>query len=345
MDLQLLGPSRTFSRRRILGGAAALAVLSVQPALGRQEASPVAGAADGAWTFVDDNGETFTLPARPERIVAYLPIAAALWDYGVRPVGVYGPTRRPDGTPEVYAGSVDLDAVVSLGEEYGGLDLEALVALQPDLILNDMWADPPDIYGLEPETVAQIRELAPIAQILFVDQPITETINSVEELAGLLGADLEAEEIVAAREAFQQAEDSLRAAIAEKPGLTVMFASGTPEASFWIANPSVNADLLYFKDLGLDIVQPDISEGFFEELSWEQAGKYAADLILLDARQGSATGEQLTEQVATFAALPAAQADQFGAWSTEYVPSYAGFTPVLEDLAAAIRAARADVVG
>lgn len=331
------------NRRQFLAGAAVMGVFGPRTARARQDGTPTAESPGGEWTFVDGAGETFTLPETPQRIVAYLPIAASLWDVGIRPVGVFGTTRRPDGTPEVYAGNVDLDAVASLGEEYGALDLEALIALQPDLILNDMWADPPDIFGLDENTVAQVESFAPIAQILFVDQPITETIASVEALAASLGADLEAEEVVAAREAFQQAEEELRAAIAEKPGLKVMFASGAPEESFWIANPSANADLLYFKELGMDIVQPDIEEGFFEELSWEQASKYPADLILLDTRQWSATGEELKARVPTFAALPAAQADQFGPWPTEFIPSNAGFTPVLESLTEIIRGA--EVVG
>jgi iron complex transport system substrate-binding protein len=305
-----------------------------------QEATP---RADSAWTYVDDAGETISLPARPERIVAAIPMAGGLWDFGIRPVGVWGTTLRPDGSPEVWVGNLDLDAVESIGEVYGEIDLEALVTLQPDLLVNVKWADAPDIWGLPPESVEQIYRIAPVAHVTFVDRPITETIASVQELAVALGADPEAPQVVAARRAFDDASDDLRAAIAEKPGLTAMFVSGTPEA-FYVANPSVNSDLLFFKELGLDIVQPDIDEGFFEELSWEQAGKYAADLILVDARQWSSTGAQLKESVPTFAALPAAQADQFGSWKTEFAPSYAAFTPLLEELAATIRAADPDIV-
>lgn len=335
--------ARVLTRRRVLAGSmAAVVALAARPATARQDGTPAASGS-GEWAWVDDAGETITLPAMPERVVAYMPVAASLWDFGMRPVGVYGPTRRPDGTPEVYVGNVDLDAVVSLGEEYGELDLEALVALQPDLLVNDMWADPPDIFGLDADTVAQIEAVAPIGQIKFVDRPITDTIRGVEALAAALGADTASPEVVAAREEFEKASDELRAAIAEKPGLKVMFASGTPDSSFWVANPSVNADLLYFKELGLEIAQPDIEEGYFEEVSWEQAGKYPADLILIDARQWSSTGEDLKARVPTFAALPAAKADQFGPWLTEYVPSYAGFTPVLQALAGSIRGA--EVVG
>ena len=328
---------RGTSRRGLLAGASALLLAAALPAStwAQADATP----AGGEWSFTDDAGQTITREEMPQRIVAYTPLAAALWDFGIRPIGVYGATHKPDGTPEIYTGNIDLESVTSLGQEYGALDIEGLVALQPDLLVNDMWADPPDVWGLEPDIIAQVEGIAPIAQIKFVDRPISDTIASVEALAGALGADLEAEEVVAARAEFDAAVEDVRAAVAENPGLKVLFASGTVEESYWIANPSVNADLLFFKELGVDVVQPENPDGYWEELSWEQAAKYDADLILLDARQYSATGEELKAAIPTFASLSAAKADQFGPWATEYVPSYAGFTPVLVALAEAIRGA------
>jgi iron complex transport system substrate-binding protein len=306
-----------------------------------QDATPSAA---GEWTYVDDYGVTITRPSRPERIVAYTTIAASLWDFGLRPVAFYGTSRRQDGSPEVYVGNIDLDAVESLGEEYGQIDLEALVSVKPDLIVNDMWSDPPDIWGMDTDAIAQMNQIAPIAEIEFVDRPITDTIESVEKLAGALGADLEAPQVLEAKERFAKASQDLEAAIAEKPGLTAIFVSATPEGSYWVGNPSIFADLMYFKELGLDIVQPKNPDGYWEELSWEQADLYKADLILIDARKWSSTGAQLKAQVPTFAALPAAKLDAFGSWDTEYVPSYAGFAPVLEKLTAVIRDADPDVV-
>jgi iron complex transport system substrate-binding protein len=339
------GGGAALDRRRFVLAAAATAVVASRPALARQDATPAADVgADGAWTFTDDAGVTIEREQRPERIVAYLPLAASLWEFGIRPVGVYGTTRRADGSPEVYAGEVDLDAVESLGEVYGELDLEALVGLQPDLIVNDMWADPPDVWGLTPETVQQVTQIAPIANIRFVERPAPETIASIEALAAALGADLTAPEIVVAKADFEETSEALRAAIAEKPWLTALFVSATPEGSFWVASPEEFSDLMYFRDLGLDIVVPEtITAEWWEELSWEQAAKYPADLILVDARSGSSSAEDLMA-VPTFAALPAAAAGQTAPWQTEYVPSYAAFTAVVRDLAEAIRGVEEDVV-
>jgi iron complex transport system substrate-binding protein len=331
------------SRRAFLAASAGLAVtaVGVRRTLA-QDGTPAAS----AWSFVDGTSETVTLLTMPENVVAYLPLAAALWDYGVRPVAIFGAAERPDGTPEVYAGDVDLDAIVNLGDTYGELDLEQLIQLDPDLFVNDMWADPPDIWGLDDDAKAQLAAITPIAQIRYVEQPVTETIASLETLAGLLGADLADPEIVADKAAFEQAGADLRAAIEEKPGLKVLVMSGTPEESLWISSPRQSADLLYFQELGLDMVEPETTteNNYWEELSWEQAGKYPVDLFLIDSRQWSATGQQLVENVPTFAALPAAKAGQFGGWDIEYVPSYKGFTPVVQRLTEVIRKTSPEIV-
>jgi iron complex transport system substrate-binding protein len=326
----------------VTSGLAALAYGGARrPAMG-QESTPDAS---GEWTYIDDAGVTITRPGRPERVVAYLPLAAAFWDYGLRPTGYYGTALRPDGAHEVFVGNIDLDAVESIGETYGEMDLEKLVALKPDLIVNDMWTDTIDVWGLEPDAVAQVEQIAPIASVKFVDHPITGTLESVEKLAVALGADPEAPELLEAKAAFEKASADLKAAIAAKPGLKVLVMSGTPGESLYIANPQKSADLTYYQQLGLDVVVPDAKtmDGYWEELSWEQAGKYPADLFLIDSRQWSSTGEQLM-QIPTFAALPAAKAGQFGAWDIEYVPSYQGFTPVIERLTEVIGAADPNVV-
>ncbi|MFT4036904.1 MAG: ABC transporter substrate-binding protein [Thermomicrobiales bacterium] len=330
------------SRRSLLAAGAALALAARLRPAAAQDATPAAS----GWTFVDGAGDTISLPAMPERVVAYLPLAAALWDYGVRPAGIFGAATRPDGTPEVYAGDVDLASVVNIGETYGELDLERLIELDPDLFVNDMWAHPPDIWGLDEDAQAQLRTITPIAQILYVEQPVTDTIASLEILAGLLGADLDDPEVVAEKAAFEQASAELKAAIDEKPGLKVLVMSGTPDTGLYVSSPRQSADLIYFQELGLEMVEPENTTEFnyWEELSWEQAGKYPVDLFLIDSRQWSSTGEQLVASVPTFAALPAARARQFAGWDIEYVPSYKGFTPVLQRLTEAIRNADPDIV-
>lgn len=334
------------SRRTLLAASAGLSLGLGLRLASAQEATP-ASDGEAAWSFVDGTGETITLPATPVNVVAALPLAAGLWDYGVRPVGIFGTPLRPDGTREVYTGDIDLERVVNISETYGELDLEKLIQLDPDLFVNDMWSTPPDVWGLDADGLAQLGSLTPVVQIRYVEQPVTETLKSLETLAGLLGADLNDPALVADKEAFEQASADLKAAIAEKPGLKVLVMSGTPEDGMFVSSPRQSADLLYFQELGLDMVEPETTTSmeYWEELSWEQAAKYPVDLLLVDSRQQwSASGEQLMEKVPTFATLPAAKAGQFAGWDIEYVPSYRGFTPILQRLTEAVRNADPDIV-
>ena len=98
--------SRGLSRRRFLGGVSAAAVSAMFLAAcggdddeGDGGASPssatggtstsAAGGTSAAFTFTDGRGETITLDKKPERIVAYAAPAAALYDLGIKPVGIF----------------------------------------------------------------------------------------------------------------------------------------------------------------------------------------------------------------------------------------------------------------
>jgi len=49
--------------------------------------------------------------------------------------------------------------------------------------------------------------------------------------------------------------------------------------------------------------------GFFENLSWEQAGKYDADVITVDARETDDTAKQI-DKLPTWQNLPPIKAGQ-----------------------------------
>lgn len=298
---------------------------------------------DGPWTFTDDRGTTISLPQRPERIVAQVSAAAALWDYGVRPIAVFGPQRGADGSQDPQSGNVDLDAVESLGEAWGEFDLEMLAALQPDLLVSQLYEPDGVLWYVPEEGEAVVDEIVPSVGVLVADMPIITPINRFAELAQALGADLDAPEAVEDKERFDSAVDDLTAAIAEKPDLTVLVTAGAAD-QLYIANPVVADDLIFFRELGLDIIMPDVGpDEFWETLSWEQANKYPADLILNDARTQSLTPEQLLE-IPTWTEHAAVQADQVADWHAEPIYSYKGYAPVLEELVGVIREADAGVV-
>ena len=116
--------------------------------------------------------------------------------------------------------------------------------------------------------------------------------------------------------------------------------SGSPDL-FYVSNPGINADLMYFKSLGVDLIAPDHLDkgGYFESLSWENADKYQADLILLDNRTASPPaqgpgGQALLGEAARRQGRPGHPV------ASEPRFSYAGAAPLIESLAKAIEDAK-----
>jgi iron complex transport system substrate-binding protein len=328
------------SRRRLLAGSAALGALLGLPACGSgEEAAPTAP--EPGWSFTDARGVHVQLPRRPERVVAYSGVAAVLWDYGVRPVGIFGPQRREDGSPDSTVGDVDLTSVRSAGEGYDALDYEALAVLRPDLVVTGMSGDKA-MWVIADDAVDRVTSIAPLVALDGYGVPAEQIIAGYERFARLLGVDTDTPELINARVRLNRAATAARTAIAAKPNLRVLVTYAEPEG-LSIARPSQFPDLLSFRALGLDLVEPDGGEQYYESLSWEQAGRYPADLVLHDTRAFSLQPDQLAAYP-TWAALPAVQAGQVGRWSAEARLSAQGFAAVLEDLAATVSAARDDVV-
>jgi iron-desferrioxamine transport system substrate-binding protein len=190
--------------------------------------------------------------------------------------------------------------------------------------------------------VDRVRQIAPLVALDGYGIPAEVLVAGYEQFARLLGADTAAPEPMAARARLNQAAAAARAAIAGKRNLRVLVTYADTEG-LSIARPSQFPDLLSFRALGLDLVEPEGSGQYYETLSWEQAGRYPADLVLHDTRAFSLQPDQLAAYP-TWAALPAVQAGQIGKWSAEVRLSAQGFAAALEDLTATVTAARDDVV-
>src|SRR4051812_45504724 len=125
------------SRRGFLIGAGGVAATVALAACGNNGAQP-ANAAGGPWSFTDDRGQQASRDQRPTRVVAYASSAAALWDYGVHAVGVFGPQKTADGRKEIQAGNIDLSAETSIGNAWDDFSLEKFAALKPDLVVTGL---------------------------------------------------------------------------------------------------------------------------------------------------------------------------------------------------------------
>ena len=322
------------------GGAATLAALLA--GCGRDDSAvPAASGSAGPWTFTDDRDQEVSAGNRPSRLVAFTGVAAALVDFGLdkQIVGVFGETKRADGTADPQAGDLNVGSVEILGNVWGEFNLEKYAALRPDLLVTHMY-DPGELWYVPDESKDQILPLAPSVAVTTARVPMTRPIERYAQLAQALGADLSAKKVTDAKARFEAAAEAVRQAVTANPGIRVMAASGSPDL-FYVSNPKVSTDLMYFAELGVDMVVPTELEAgdYFEALSWENAGNFPADLILLDNRS---TALQPTDLAAkpTWQQLPAVKAGQVTPWDAVPRFSYAGSAPLLENLATAIQSAR-----
>ncbi|MBG0821801.1 ABC transporter substrate-binding protein [Planomonospora sp. ID91781] len=334
------------SRRGVLAVGLGAALFALAACGGQPETtSPAAGAASsaaaeaGPWTFTDDRGKKIDLPKRPTRVVAQVGAAAALWDFGVRPIAVFGPHRLKDGSKDPQVGPVDITKVESLGNVWDEFNVEKYISLQPELLVSGMYtADKDTLWYVPEKSAATIEQVAPTLGVRLVGKTLPEVIGRYGEIAAALGADLNAPDVTAAKAKFEAAGKALPTPEAKK--LKIMVMAGGPD-SLWVADPKDHVDVGHFKELGLDVVVPEkVDEtGFWQTLSWENADTYEADVILVDARTQSMKVEEMMKKP-TFAKLPAVKAGQVYPWHAEERYSYQGYASVLEELAANLAKAK-----
>src|SRR5690606_29754357 len=269
-------------QRRGLTALAAAVLLGIAACGAPETAAPAADAQE-PWTWTDDRGKEISLPARPERVVAQSASAAALWDFGVRPVGVFGPHRLKDGGRDPEVGEVDIDQVEPIGNVWGECNVEKYISLKPDLLVAGMYLKD-TLWYVPEESAAAIEEVAPTLGVQLGGKKLTEIIERYASLAEALGADPAAAPVTEAKARFETASERLRDLAKAKPGLKVMVVTATPE-SLYVAYVPDHPDLAHYAALGLDIVSPaaptESEGGFWEVLSWENADKYDADVILV----------------------------------------------------------------
>jgi iron complex transport system substrate-binding protein len=286
----------------------------------------------GPWSWTDDRGDTVELDERPERIVVSQWLLPAFWALGIKPVGVLMFMAWDDVDGYAEAG-IPADEVTVLSTNYGEVNMEKLVALQPDLIVLDSFADSETLWGFtDVATQDKAAKIAPIVAI-SAEASALDGIKARHELAAALGADLESDPVTAAREEFEDASAAITKVLAEKPGLAVAFV-GPFDDGLWIAPAEDYADLTYLQGLGLTVWKPaKVPDG--DILSWENAADVDADLIFLDDRDDVTQAGRANP---VFARLPAVKAGQVdAAWRfalpyeyAAYARSFEALTPALE---------------
>ncbi|MGY1806465.1 ABC transporter substrate-binding protein [Blastococcus sp. SYSU D00669] len=303
--------------RRLVGGLLAAGLALTATACGGSDDGGTTAEDPGGWEFTDDLGRTVELDEVPTRIAGLTDVIASLWNYGIEPVASFGQTSAED---DVAFEGKDLGDLAIVGTSYGQIDLEALAAAEPDLIVTSVY--PTDAEGtLDPEQPSygfesieqqeQVGEIAPVVSIAWrgsADDVIERTV----ELAESLGVDFGSGELAQLREDYEAASATLSEAAASSE-VTVLPVYATPSDGWWMAIAADDPSLHLYEDLGVDFV--DVRDGddyFWHTVGWEEVPDHPSDVILYSLRFSMAPEEYA--QQPTAALLPAVQADQLYPW-------------------------------
>lgn len=320
----------------------ALVVAAVAAALTTTGCTTHSNSADDdgkTWSYQSGNGETVTVDHTPTRIIAQTDTAAALLDFGIRPVGIFG---NEDPADNKNLDGVDLTGIEVLGTEWGVMDVQATAALNPDLIVTDWWPAENSYGGFEESVAEETKQVLELAPAIGGAQgaSLVELLKYYEGLAQSLGADLSDPTIADQKTSFDSAVTDFQAATAANEGLTAMAVSPATDL-LYVAVPAQAAELVDFRDWGLDLVDPDSPDpGFpyWENLSWENADKYQPDLILIDDRTYPSNLDDAQDQP-TWDSIRAVEAGAVVEWPCFWIHSYSSYTTQLVKLTEAIEQA------
>jgi iron complex transport system substrate-binding protein len=299
--------------RRLIGASLTLAALLAATGCAGDEPAGTSASGEGGWTFTDDLGATVELDAAPTRVAGLNDVISSLWNYGVEPVASWGQTSAED---DVAFDGKDLGDLAIVGTSYGQIDLEALAAADPDLVVTSVY--PTDsagtldrtqpLYGFESiEQQEQVAAIAPIVAIAWRGSA-ADVIDRTLELAESIGAD---DGLVdAAREDYEAASAALTEAAAS--GVTVLPVYATPSDGWWMAKAPDDPSLHLYQDLGVQFVDPGGDGYFWETVGWEEVPDHPSDVILYSLRFSMSPEEYAAQPTA--ALLPAVQNGQLYPW-------------------------------
>jgi iron complex transport system substrate-binding protein len=308
-------------------------------------ASDTPAADAGPWSFTDGSGQVVKADKTPTRIIAHAGEAAALMSFGIKPVGIYS-DESVKTDPNLK--SLDLTGIEILGEEWGKIDVEKAAALRPDLIVGDWWPAEKAHSGMEEGVDEKSKKIAELAPVVGVSQgkSIVQLADGYADLAKSLGAKVDDPQIAANKKRFEEAVTAFKAAVAEKPGLTVGAVSPSDD-KLYFANPEYAPELLDFQSFGLKVINPDKPDAgfpYWENLSWENADKYQPDLILFDGRSFTPTANAgWGKKQPTWFKIKAAKAGAVVAWPAYWLHTYGDFATELDKLTTAVKAADPNV--
>ncbi len=238
-----------------------------------------------------------TTKATPTKVMAYIGIASALYDFRFEVTGFFSGETLEKVDPKTIAPNLPFDRMTNL--DYGdGIDVETILGLGTELFVGanyDVTGSSQTIWPIPQDVVEQIAKVAGVIAVAYADgTDAARLIQTNESLAAALGADVTCGDVASTKDTFKASEQALRDAVAAKPGFRALFMTGAPDG-FYVGRNL--ADLNLYTGAGLEIVGV---EGY-DIQSWETFPAVDAGAIFVDNR---ATGwlqpEEMKAQIPTW---------------------------------------------
>lgn len=313
-----------FTRTTIKRAGAALIAASMLALAGCSAddtaGTPAASEQDTTWTYTDAVGKTVTLDHTPTKIAGFVDQMGSIMSYGIKPVALFG---RQDVASDPRLADADLSDVAIVGNVYGEIDLEALAAAQPELIVTAIYPTDREgtfitegpFYGFaDVEQQKQIEKIAPIVTIA-VDGNGLDVITEIADLAVSLGADADA--VSADKTEFDSAVATLTETAKARPEIEVtsMYAGAD---GVYITKVADEPMTQMYAEFGVNLTNLNPEGDYYWDIySWENVGKMFTSDILLPNYEGL-QADELAKQP-TFAKNPALVAEQVYTWSYPFM--------------------------
>lgn len=305
------------------------------------DVTPAIDRASGPFRFTDGRGRTISLDQQPERIIADEESAAALYSYGIKPIAIWSTTPM-DKSPILQC--LDLAGVQSVGEAWGSISVEAVLALDPDLIVgeyNPRFEQFGKLTTTGDATKSDVLDnVAPTLGVTLDTTSTARTIDNYQELAQALGVNLDSGRLAEIKADFDAAVANFHQVAAEKRGVIGM--GIWPLDVAYVLDPTADPDFSDYLSWGLSMYQPATTDdGYWKKISWENITTVDADLMFVYRDVANAPDLRLSDlagEYPTFGTLSGVNAGQMVFWDYGANKSYPRYTKTINAFAAALSA-------
>ena len=248
-----------------------------------------APAATDGLTFTDDMGREITLAGTPEHIVSLAPSTTEI-------LFAVGAGEQVVGRDEFSDYPEEAKALPSIGGSFGEYNVEAIVALEPDLVIAA------EINT--PELVKQLEDLGVTVYYLGNPTTLEEMYGKLETVAELTGHDVS--DLVSSLQARVAAVDEKIAPISARPNVFYEIDASDPSKPYTYG-PGTFGDLLITRAGGTNV--GSVSTDAYPQLSLEQIVVENPSIIILGDSMWGVTPESVLER-AGWESIEAVNANQ-----------------------------------